>query len=82
MEQKCPLCFGNSEFEFVDHENHKHFLCKTCVEFILTEKTWSSGPGQRSTALPFYWHGLPSKRLCIKFSTFKLAVSPALPAAS
>lgn len=36
IEQQCPLCSRNSQYEFRDHRILKYFLCHTCNEFMIS----------------------------------------------
>jgi len=38
LEQKCPLCHRNAEYEFEDHKNLKHFYCSKCYEFLISRR--------------------------------------------
>lgn len=36
--QDCPLCSAPAEYQLVDYDECKHFRCKTCVEFVISQR--------------------------------------------
>ena len=34
--RNCPLCGGSAVFNFVELGKYKHFVCKNCVEFLIS----------------------------------------------
>jgi hypothetical protein len=52
--QNCPLCTNPAEYEFVDFQNRKHFLCANCTEFQIStraETRLTNGPAEWKAGL-------------------------------
>ena len=36
IQQQCPLCSINSQYELIDHRNLKYFSCPNCNKFAIS----------------------------------------------